>query len=86
MRYILTDNGTEFLDTIAIQRICHALVYYTKAYAGYEKGAVENLNKLIRRTYPKGFNFSTLKPKDIRALQEHLRNYPRTNRPKKKRD
>ena len=51
--HILTDNGGEFLDKKAIDRIFGATVYYTPAYAGWEKGAVENLNRIIRFFYPR---------------------------------
>ena len=32
-------------------------VYFCHSYASWEKGGVENFNKLIRTTYPKGFDF-----------------------------
>ena len=50
--HILTDNGSEFLDEKTIGRIFGATVYYTHAYAGWEKGAVENLNRIIRHLSP----------------------------------
>lgn len=81
--HILTDNGSEFLDEKTIGGIFRAKVYYTHAYAGWEKGAVENLNKLIRRFYPKGTDFSKVTRKQIKALQEKLTAYPRPTQAKK---
>ena len=81
--HILTDNGGEFLDEKTIGGFFGAKVYYTHAYAGWEKGAVENLNKLVRRFYPKGTDFSKVTRKQIKALQEKLTAYPRPTQAKK---
>ena len=45
-------------------------IYYTRAYASYEKGSVENCNRLVRRWYPKGTDFSLCSAGDIRKLEE----------------
>ena len=74
---ILTDNGTEFTDTTKIQKITGAMLFYTHAYAAWEKGSVENFNRIIRRFYPKGTDFSKVSTKEILELQEILVNYPR---------
>ena len=81
--HILTDNGSEFLDEKTIGGIFGAKVYYTHAYAGWETGTVENLNKLVRRFYPKGTDFSKVTRKQIKALQEKLTAYPRQLKPRK---
>ena len=54
---ITTDSGPEFLDTKLIERSLHAKLYYTRAYASWQKGAVENVNKLLRQYFPKGSSF-----------------------------
>jgi len=43
------DNGCEFLSQERLDRAFKAETYYTRAYASYEKGAVENCNRLVRR-------------------------------------
>ena len=35
-------------------------VYFCHSYASWEKSGVENFNGLIRKIYPKGFDFSTI--------------------------
>lgn len=46
-----------------------AKIYYTHAYASYEKGAIENANRLVRRWYKKGTDFSKVPRKDILAIE-----------------
>ena len=72
VRSITSDNGCEFLDPRAIERIAGCKVYYTRAYASYEKGSVENANRLVRRWYPKGTDFSKCSRAEIARLQETI--------------
>ena len=81
--HILTDNGTEFTDTVKIQKITQAMLFYTHAYASWEKGSIENFNRIVRRFYPKKTDFSRLRIKDIETLQHKLVNYPRPTQLKK---
>ena len=43
-----TDNGCEFLDQKLLDRAFKAETCCTRACASYEKGAVENCNRLAR--------------------------------------
>ena len=45
---------------------------HTGAYASYEKGAVENCNRLVRRWYPKGTDFNRLTRRQIRQLEDWI--------------
>ena len=54
VRSVKTDNGCEFLDPKKIKAVVGCDVYYTRAYASWKKGAVENCNRFVRRWYPKG--------------------------------
>ena len=69
VRSVTTDNGCEFLDTAALEKAFGCKVYYTRAYASYEKGSVENCNRIVRRWYPKGTDFSLCTKADIRKLE-----------------
>ena len=40
-------------------------VYFSHSYASWEKGRVENFNGLIRKIYPKGFDFCTISQDEI---------------------
>ena len=72
---VTTDNGSEFLDHRAIARLFGdrgTRVYYTHAYAAWEKGSVENANRLVRRWYPKGTDFSKVSLERVAALQDAI--------------
>ncbi len=60
----LTDQQREILG-----RAFKARVYDTRAYASYEKGAVENCNRIIRRWFPKGTDFSKVPREDVLAVE-----------------
>ena len=72
IKSVTTDNGCEFLDQKRLDRIFKCKVFYTRAYASYEKGSIENCNRLVRRWYPKGTDFSQLSQKNIRQLEQRI--------------
>ncbi len=72
VRSVTTDNGCEFLDQKRLDRAFRAETYYTRAYASYEKGAIENCNRLVRRWYPKGTDFNQLTGRQIRQLEDWI--------------
>ena len=58
VRSITTDNGGEFSDYGEMCRVLRRInrflkIYYTHAYAAWEKGSVENTNRHIQRFYSK---------------------------------
>lgn len=60
---ITTDNGPEFLEYDLLTRSIRDgrkrfEVYYCHSYSAWEKGSVENHNRMIRRFFPKGTDFS----------------------------
>ena len=54
VRTITTDNGTEFAAHEIIARELGTTVYFAHPYCSWEKGALENMNGLIRPTSLKG--------------------------------
>ena len=72
VRSVTTDNGCEFLDQKRLDRVFKAETYYTRAYASYEKGAIENCNRLVRRWYPKGTDFNQLTRRQIQRLEDWI--------------
>ena len=57
IKTITTDNGPEFAAHKLITEYLGAVVYFIDPYASWQKGAVENTNKLIRQYIPKKANF-----------------------------
>ena len=74
---ITTDNGLEFREHKTIRRNLAAAVYFTDAYSAWQKGAIENANKLIRQYIPKGTDFNILADEEIRQVQYKLNRRPR---------
>ena len=69
IRSVVTDNGCEFLDQAALDRAFGAKVFYTRAYASYEKGGVENCNRILRRWFPKGTDFSQVSTQRLHQVE-----------------
>ena len=69
VKSVTADNGCEFLDPKAMKAVFGCDVYYTRAYASWEKGSVENCNRIVRRWYPKGTDFGLCSRADIRRLE-----------------
>ena len=52
-------------------------VYYCHPYSSFERGSNENLNKMIRRWFPKRTDFRQVTTKAIHQVEEWINNYPR---------
>ena len=70
IKSITTDNGSEFYDWKKFKKSIYNSkndidVYFCHSYASWENGGVENFNRLIRKIYPKGFDFSTISQDEI---------------------
>jgi len=80
---ITVDNGSEFLDWVALERSCLANeavrthVYYCHPYSSWERGSNEQRNGHIRRFIPKGSAISKYTNKRIKEIEQWLNNYPR---------
>ena len=78
---LTTDNGSEFMEYDTLCRSIHGgnrfQVWYCHSYSAWEKGSVENHNRMIRRFFPKGTDFSKVSKKRIAAVQDWMNNYPR---------
>ncbi len=80
-RSITTDNGSEFLEYQELIRSIHGDrrfdIYYCHSYSAWEKGSDENMNRMVRRWFPKGTDFSKVTKKEIAEFQDWLCHYPR---------
>ena len=72
IRSVVTDNGCEFLDQTALDRAFQAKVFYTRAYASYEKGGVENCNRILRRWFPKGTDFAKVSLQRLHQVERYI--------------
>ena len=77
LKTITTDNGSEFAEHEWITRRLNVPVYFTDSYCSWQKGAVENENKLIRQYIPKGTDISMVTEGKIKKTQHKLNARPR---------
>ena len=69
---ITTDNRGEFVRHATIARKLHTTAYFADSYASWQKGAIENTNKLVRQYIPKGTDFRKLTGDFITSIQYKL--------------
>lgn len=75
---ITTDNGSEFAEHQWISRQLGGVpVYFTDSYSSWQKGAVENTNKLIRQYIPKATDISMITDNYITKVQKKINRRPR---------
>lgn len=80
---ITVDNGSEFSDYEGIEQSSihknhkRTKVYFCHPYSAYERGSNENQNRMVRRHYPKGYDFTNTTPAEIRKLEKWINDYPR---------
>jgi IS30 family transposase len=76
---ITSDNGSEFADHQNIAKQLKTQFFFTEPYSAWQKGLIENTNKLIRQYIPKGTNFETLTNQQIKEIQYNINSRPRKN-------
>ena len=74
---LTTDNGIENKQHKLITKKLKAPVYFAEPFSSWQKGSVENANKMLRRYFPKGTNFATVKQTDIVHALTRINNKPR---------
>ena len=74
---LTTDNGSEFACHKKIAKALGTTVYFADSYASWQKGAIENGNKLIRQYIPKGTDLRELSEDFIKEVQYKINRRPR---------
>lgn len=83
IKTITTDNGCEFAAHLEITKRLtpkgkdKIIVYFADSYCSWQKGAIENANKLIRKYIPKKANFNDFSDRKILEIQKKLNRRPR---------
>lgn len=70
---ITTDNGIEYKSHEDID----VPVFFCDPYSSWQKGSVENVNKMIRRYFPKGTDFSRVSQEQLDRVLNIINNKPR---------
>lgn len=74
---ITYDNGTENVKHAILREQFGIDTYFCDVYKSWQKGGVENMNKLLREYLPRWINLEKLTEEDIYEIQEKLNNRPR---------
>lgn len=67
------DNGIENKQ----HEILGVPTFFCDSYSSWQKGSVENANKMIRRYFPKGTNFRLVSQKQVDQVIDLINNKPR---------
>jgi transposase, IS30 family len=71
------DNGVENTRHDAITRATGTKAYFCDPYSSWQKGSVEQVNKMLRRYIPKGTDLATLSQTQIDQYVTSINNKPR---------
>ena len=79
---ITADNGSEFLNADGVEKSAttkqkRTTIYYAHPYSSWERGSNENANRMLRRFFKKGCDFTKVSQKKINEAVEWINNYPR---------
>lgn len=77
LKTITTDNGFEFALHEQFAGFLNTKVYFADCYCSWQKGAIENANKLIRQYFPKGTDFNSITTEEIMEIQKKINSRPR---------
>lgn len=66
----LSKKSTNSISRKGVKNNCHP-------YSSYERGSNENVNRMIRRWFPKGTDFRKVTAKAIQKVEDWINNYPR---------
>jgi len=78
---LLTDNGSEFSNPLALENAPdgapRARLFYCDPCASWQKGRVERNHEFLRLVLPKGTSFENLTQADIDKVLSHVNSYSR---------
>lgn len=74
---LTTDNGPEFADHLTMCQKLEITVYFTNPYCSWEKGSIENANKLIRQYIPKEADLTKYSQAQLTEIQQKINARPR---------
>ena len=70
------DNGSENAKHEQINKLLNCKSFFCNAYHSWEKGAIENRNKILRQFFPKGTNFDLISDDEILTVQTMINDRP----------
>ena len=77
LKSLTLDNDIAFARHRSLSELLEVPVFFCQPYHSWEKGGVENVNRLIRRYVPKGCDISKFSQRDIWDIQHTINGLPR---------
>ena len=77
LKSLTLDNDIAFRRHDELSELINAPVFFCQPYHSWEKGGVENANRLIRRYVPKGCDISKYSQREIWDIQHLINGKPR---------
>ena len=74
MKTLTLDNDILFKMHKTLEKLLEIRIYFCHPYHSWEKGSVENANKIIRKFIPKGSDLSKYDDEYIKEIEQHLNN------------
>lgn len=80
---ILTDNGSEFKNPLALERTAsgdlRTKIFYCDPLVSWQKGRLEKNHEYIRKVIPKGRSIDRFSQKEMTLLANHINSAPRAS-------
>ena len=76
IKTLTLDNGVEFAQHHRISQKLKAKIYFCDPYKAYQKGAIENANKLLRTQLPRSTNIDHIKQEEIDSIVKRFNQRP----------
>jgi IS30 family transposase len=77
MRTLTWDQGSEMSQHAQFRVDTGVDVYFCDPRSPWQRGTVENTNRLLRQYFPRGADFSLLSETDLDTVADELNNRPR---------
>lgn len=77
IKSLTLDNDIAFRKHMELSELINAPVFFCQPYHSWEKGGIENANRLIRRYVPKGCDISQYTQREIWDIQHLINGKPR---------
>lgn len=72
LKSLTLDNDLLFQMHKTLEKLLSVPIYFCHPYHSWEKGSVENRNKIIRKFIPKGSDLSQYDSEEIKAIETYL--------------
>lgn len=70
------DNDSENINHELVNNLLNCKSFFCNAYHSWEKGSIENRNKILRQFFPKGTNFDLISEDEILKVQNKINDRP----------